>query len=364
MKPGVLVAEGPKHVWGVPTSSTRHWRHDRRRTGKLPDEPLAGDQDPASRRQPGSASGATGEETQGVGRGSPAWCADGVGQIPTVSVTAGGVGHRFLGFEQRVPARTFGPLCTIEASGRTDHGERDETPCPAAEADGERRQERGGLSGGASLSGLQLHDRAAVQKAHRAAGGCPVQGAGPTTDAWYQGRQSGPPRQGPVALPDRAAWGFSICETPSVPGRRLHRRWQIACLSKGSPCRDRVRTIGYRMGTMAQTVVRSGFSSRDSGSAPGSDDCQGRSGAFGQGHRTIQGRHAPDSTCDSPERALRQWARGPGPCRLGRSGTRAALVTSRPRRPAPGLLRRDVPTAMPGDADVHGSPRGSRCTAA
>ena len=54
----------------------------------------------------------------------------------------------------------FRPLCrrlqhlrAVPAGGRAGHGRRDPLPCPAAEAKGERRQERGRPSGGAGIPG-------------------------------------------------------------------------------------------------------------------------------------------------------------------------------------------------------------------
>lgn len=143
------------------------------------------------------------------------------------------------------------------AGERAGHGERDEIPCPAAEADGEHRQERVGLSGGAGLSGLQLHDRAAGDR--------PVQGAGPDTNALYQGRQSGPSRQGVVALLIGWRGYFGFCETPSVLRRLdqwIRRRLRAIVWRQWKRGRSRfaaLRRIGIGRVLAAQTT----------GSAPG-----------------------------------------------------------------------------------------------
>ena len=60
-------------------------------------------------------------------------------------------------------------LSAVPGRGRAGHGRRVRRPRPAAQADGERGQERGGPPRGAGLPGLQLYRRANAQAAHRAA---------------------------------------------------------------------------------------------------------------------------------------------------------------------------------------------------
>ena len=83
-----------------------------------------------------------------------------------------------------------------------------------AEADGKRRQERGGPPSGAGLPGLQLHERADTQAAHRAAGTCPAQGAGPGDDAPHEERQPWLSRCGVVPLPCRVAGLLRLLRDP------------------------------------------------------------------------------------------------------------------------------------------------------
>ena len=119
-------------------------------------------------------------------------------------------GHRFV---------RYADDCNIyvrsrRAGERAGHGERDTLPRPAAQADGERRQERGGPPGGAGLPGLQLHSRIGGQAAYRAAGARPAQGAGPGTDARHEERQPHPPRCGAVPLPRRVAGILRLLRDP------------------------------------------------------------------------------------------------------------------------------------------------------
>ena len=87
-------------------------------------------------------------------------------------------------------------LRAVPAGGRAGHGERNRLPRPAAEADGERSQERGGPPIGAGLPGLQLHGRTDAPAGRLAEGARPVQGAGSGTDASHQARQ----------IPEPASW--------------------------------------------------------------------------------------------------------------------------------------------------------------
>ena len=105
-------------------------------------------------------------------------------------------------------------LRAVPAGRRAGHGERDRLPRPATQADGERRQERGGPPGGAGIPGLQLHQRTGGQAAHRATGAHPVQGSGPGTDAVYQERQPRPSRCGAVPLPRRVAGILRLLRDP------------------------------------------------------------------------------------------------------------------------------------------------------
>ena len=57
-------------------------------------------------------------------------------------------------------------LSAVPGRGRAGHGRRVRRPRPAAQADGERGQERGGPPRGAGLPGLQLYRRANAQAAH------------------------------------------------------------------------------------------------------------------------------------------------------------------------------------------------------
>ena len=70
--------------------------------------------------------------------------------------------------------RRLQPLRAVPAGGRAGHGERDQLPRPAAEADGERSQERGGPPVGAGLPGLQLHGRTNAPAGYLAEGARPV----------------------------------------------------------------------------------------------------------------------------------------------------------------------------------------------
>ena len=109
------------------------------------------------------------------------------------------------------------PLRAVPAGGRAGHGERDQLPRPAAEADGERSQERGGPPVGAGLPGLQLHGRTNAPAGYLAEGARPVQAAGSGTDAPHDERQIHPSRGGAVPLPRRVAGLLRILRGPLCP---------------------------------------------------------------------------------------------------------------------------------------------------
>ena len=88
---------------------------------------------------------------------------------------------------------------------------------PAAEADGERSQERGGPPGGAGLPGLQLHGRTDAPAGHLAEGARPVQGAGSGTDAPHKACQIHPSRGGVVPLPRWVAGLLRTLRGPLCP---------------------------------------------------------------------------------------------------------------------------------------------------
>ena len=90
-------------------------------------------------------------------------------------------------------------------------------PRPAAEADGERSQERGGPPVGAGLPGLQLHGRTNAPAGYLAEGARPVQAAGSGTDAPHDERQIHPSRGGAVPLPRRVAGLLRILRGPLCP---------------------------------------------------------------------------------------------------------------------------------------------------
>ena len=69
----------------------------------------------------------------------------------------------------RLLRRRLQHLSAVPGRGRAGHGRRVRLPRPAAQADGERGQERGGPPGGAGLPGVQLYRRANAQAALRAA---------------------------------------------------------------------------------------------------------------------------------------------------------------------------------------------------
>ena len=113
-------------------------------------------------------------------------------------------------------------LRAVPAGGRAGHGGRHTVPRPAAEADGERSQERGGPPVGAGFPGLQLHGRTDASAGRLAEGARPVQDAGSGTDAPHEARPLHPSRGGAVPLPRWVAGLFwtlrgSLCPAPPRP---------------------------------------------------------------------------------------------------------------------------------------------------
>ena len=91
--------------------AARHRRHDRRRPGRSPEGPLVRDRVRASRRHLHTAAGAAGGDTEGIGRRSSAWRANGARPLHPAggdAGVAGGLGPQLFGCELWVPARTLG----------------------------------------------------------------------------------------------------------------------------------------------------------------------------------------------------------------------------------------------------------------